>query len=370
VSRRIVIYGASGFVGRRVAQSLLDAKLRPVLAGRSLQSLHALGVQLGHGLDTAAADVRDAEALLELIRPGDVVVSTVGPYAAYGTPVAEACVVRGADYLDCSAEPSFLRSVFHALGPFAANRGVTMIPGFGFEGLAGTIAASRALEAAGNRADRVDVGYFLAGKRRRLLSSGARAAIGAEALAAHFAWRDRQLVECRAGDRVIGFAVDGTVLPGLSVGSLEHLVLPRTRPWVREVGVYVGGPRSETAARVAGAVVGGARSIPGLPRLVRWTAALPRVNETPDDEALAQAQATVVAAAYDAEDRPLASERLSGGDPYGFTALMLTWAARRLAACAPGQNPGVLGPVEVFGLQTLVEASAEAGLGASPQGES
>jgi hypothetical protein len=159
------------------------------------------------------------------------------------------------------------------------------------------------------------------------------------------------------------------VLPGLSVGSLEHLVLPRTRPWVREVGVYVGGPRSETAARVAGAVVGGARSIPGLPSLVRWTAALPRVNESPDDDALAQAQATVVASAYDADDRLLASERFTGGDPYSFTALMLSWAARRLAAGAAGQSPGVLSPVEAFGLQALAEASADAGLGADVETE-
>jgi short subunit dehydrogenase-like uncharacterized protein len=362
VARRIVLYGATGYVGRMVAQTLVAQKVRPVLAGRSLQNLHALGVRLGHGLDTVAADVGDADSLLALISAGDVVVSTVGPYATYGQPVVEACVIRKADYIDCAAEPGFLRPVFHGLGPFASNQGVTLIPGLGFEGLAGTVAASLALEASGQRADRLEVGYFLTGKRRQLLSSGARASLGGAALAPHFAWRDRQLVAAPAGDRVIGFSVDGRVLPGLSIGGLEHLIVPRTRPWIREVGVYVGGPRSDTAARVTGALVSGAAKVPGLPRLVRWTSALPSVNDGPGPDRLAQAGSAVVASTYDSGGRPLASVRLAGGDPYTFTQRMLAWAAVQLASGEPKPVPGALGPVEAFGLDRLLQACSSAGL--------
>jgi short subunit dehydrogenase-like uncharacterized protein len=367
MTRRIVVYGATGYQGRLVATALARAKVRPVLAGRNLQSLHALGVQLGHGLDTIAADVNDTESLLRLIQPGDVVVSTVGPYAKLGLPVAEACIVQRATYLDCCGEPGFLRVLFHGLGPFAANRGLALIPGFGYEYVAGSVAASLVLEATGQRADRIDVGYFVTGKLRALMSTGTRASVGAAALTPHYAWRDRQLVECTAGDRVIGFAVDGHVLPGLSIGGAEHITIPRSRPWIREVGVYVGGPKSAAVARVAGAVVAGAGKVPGVPELVRWTAALPRVSDGPDDETRARSGSAVVATAYDHAGRQLATTRMAGGDPYAFTETMLAWAAMRIAANGQVLKAGVLGPVEAFGLETLVDACAGAGLRVLPE---
>ncbi len=362
MARRIVLFGATGYTGRMVAARLASERLRPVLAGRSLQSLHALGVTLGRGLETVAADVDDTESLLHLIREGDVVVSMVGPYVKLGTPVAEACVVQKATYIDCCAEPAFLRSAFADLNPFASNRGVTMIPGFGFEYVAGSVAAGLVLDATGQRASRIDIGYFVTGKLRSLMSTGTRASVGASALVPHFAWRDGQLVDVAAGDRVIGFQVNGEVLPGLSIGGAEHLTIPRLRPWIREVGVYVGGPKSETVARVAGAIAGGASKVPGVPEIVRWTAALPRVSDGPDDETRARAGSAVVATAYDGAGRPLATTRMAGGDPYSFTERMLSWAARRIATNGAPVKSGVLGPTEAFSLRVLVEACATAGL--------
>ena len=362
MSRRIVLYGATGYTGRLVAAQLAEAKVRPVLAGRSLQGLHALGVTLGRGLDTVAADVADHDALLTLIREGDVVVSTVGPFTRLGTPVAEACVVQRATYVDCCGEPAFVRTIFEGLGPVATNRGASLISGFGYEFVAGNVAASLVLEATGYRAQRVDIGYFLTGKRRGTMSSGTRASLGGAALAPHFAWRDRQLVDIVAGDRVIGFALNGSVLPGLSIGGAEHLTIPRQRPWVREVGVYLGGPRSQVGAKVVRSVVAGASKVPGVPELVRWTASLPRVKEGPDDDTRAQFGSAVVASAYDAEDRQLQTVRLAGVDPYTFTARMLAWVAMLLSKQDTPLKPGALGPVEAFGLGTLVAACADAGL--------
>ena len=362
MSRRIVLYGATGYTGRLVAAQLAEAKVRPVLAGRNLQGLHALGVTLGHGLDTFAADVSDHDALLTLIHEGDVVVSTVGPFSRLGTPVAEACVVQRATYVDCCSEPGFVRMVFEALGPVAANRGSTLISGFGYEFVAGNVAATLALEATGFRAQRVDIGYFLTGKRRGTMSSGTRASVGGAVLAPHFAWRERQLVDITAGDRVIGFALDGSVLPGLSIGGAEHLTIPRQRPWIREVGVYLGGPRSQVGAKIARSVVAGASKVPGVPKIVRWTSALPRVKEGPDDDTRAQFGSAVVASAYDSEDRQLHTVRLTGVDPYTFTARMLAWVAMHLSKQETPLKAGTLGPVEAFGLGTLVEACADAGL--------
>jgi hypothetical protein len=68
----------------------------------------------------------------------------------------------------------------------------------------------------------------------------------------------------------------------------------------------------------------------------------------------------VVAVAGDANGTMLAAVRLSGGDPYSFTAPLLAWAAGR--AAAGGVRPaGALGPVEAFGLDALEAACASAG---------
>src|SRR5205085_4539171 len=116
------------------------------------------------------------------------------------------------------------------------------------------VAATLALDATGYRAQRIDVGYFLTGKVRGSMSTGTRASVGQSALVPHFAWRDRQLVDITAGDRIIGFAMNGSVLPGLSIGGAEHLTIPKLRPWIREVGVYLGGPKTQVGARLAGSV--------------------------------------------------------------------------------------------------------------------
>src|SRR5438132_6692606 len=143
--RRIVLYGATGYTGRLVAAALVTARARPVLAGRSGQNLAALGVQLGKGLDTVIADAADTDALLALIKPGDVVVNTAGPFTRIGTPVVEAAIQRGATYIDSAGEPSFLRSAYENLGPAAAEAGVAIVPGAAFEYATGNLAASLAM---------------------------------------------------------------------------------------------------------------------------------------------------------------------------------------------------------------------------------
>jgi short subunit dehydrogenase-like uncharacterized protein len=367
MTRRIVLYGATGYTGRLVATRLSKARMRPVLAGRSLQSLHALGVTLGKGLETFAADVADHEGLLALIREGDVVVSTAGPFTRFGTPVAEACVVQRATYIDSCGEPPFIRMVFEQLGPVAASRDTTLIPGFGFEFVAGNVASALALQAAGDGAQRVDVGYFLTGRRLGRLSAGTRASAGQAALVPHYAWRDSQLVDITAGDRIVGFPVDGSVRQAFAIGGSEHFALPRLHPELREVGVYLGGPKSQRVAKVAASVVASARKVPGAQRIVGRATSLPSVREGPDEEVRARFGTMVIATAYDADDQPLHSVRMAGVDPYTFTSRLLAWAAQHLSQATAPLEPGTLGPVQAFGLDTLVQACADAGLEVVPE---
>ncbi|TMB91014.1 MAG: saccharopine dehydrogenase [Chloroflexi bacterium] len=339
VPRRIVLLGATGYTGRLVADALVRNKARPVLAGRSSQNLAALGVQLGKGLDTAVVDVRHPETLIELLEADDVLVSTVGPFEALGRPVIEAAVQCRATYLDSCSEPAVLRSVYEEVAPEAEAAGVVLVPGCGFEFVVGNLAAWLALESAGNLATGVEVGYFVTGHARSTSSVGARASAGAAALAPHFTWP-------------------------IAVGALEHLAIPRMLPAIREVSVYMGGPKSERVARAGAQLVGAAARLPGVPAMVRWVSGLPRSKDGPDETERASVSGFVTATAHDAAGRELRTVRLGRVNPYTFTGNFLAWAAMRAARDGIA-GAGAVGPVEAFGLRALVEGCVAAGVKAA-----
>lgn len=362
MARRIVLFGASGYTGQLVAAALVRARVRPVLAGRSAQNLAALGVTLGHGLDTAVADVTQPASLLELFRPGDILVSTVGPFARFGRPVVLAAIERGATYLDSSGEPAFIRDVFEELGGRAKEAGVCLVPGFAYEYVAGNLAAALALENAGEHARGVHVGYFRTGSARGGISVGTRSSAAGAALAPHFAWRDGELVTTTLGDRVRTFSVGNTGRPALAIGGSEHLSIPSLYPSIREVGVYVGGPWPQRVATRIGPVISRAARLRGFPEVVRWVGSRPRTDPGPDVEARARTGSLVIAVACDSDDNPLSTVELTGSNPYTFTGEVLAWAAMRVASHGV-RGDGARGPVEAFGLGPLRDACRAAGLG-------
>lgn len=110
---RIVLYGATGYMGTLTAQAMIASGAHPVLAGRD-QSLSALAARLsqagdGTELETAVAAAEGPGPLRDLIGAGDVLVSTAGPFMKVGRPVVAAAVDAGAVYLDSTGEPPFIR---------------------------------------------------------------------------------------------------------------------------------------------------------------------------------------------------------------------------------------------------------------------
>ena len=100
MASRIVLFGATGYTGRLTAEAMVERGLKPVLAARSHDKLVALGQELGGGLETATADVSDPPTVAQLVEPGDVLVTTVGPFAKWGQPAAAAASTVGAHYID------------------------------------------------------------------------------------------------------------------------------------------------------------------------------------------------------------------------------------------------------------------------------
>src|SRR4051812_13712734 len=92
MSGRIVIFGATGYTGGLIAERLVAAGQRPVLAGRDLGRLAAVRDRLGADLEIDRADVHRANAVYDLVQPGDVIVATVGPFAKYGNVALRAAI--------------------------------------------------------------------------------------------------------------------------------------------------------------------------------------------------------------------------------------------------------------------------------------
>jgi short subunit dehydrogenase-like uncharacterized protein len=358
---RIVLFGATGYMGELTARALTDRGIRPLLAARNAQRLETLAARLG-GLDTAVADVGRPDTVRALVERGDVLVSTVGPFERYGEPAVQAAITAGAHYLDSTGESQFIRQVFERHGPGARAAGCALLTAFGYDYVPGNLAGALALRDADEAATRVDIGYFTPG--RFTVSGGTRASAAGVILEPGFAWHGGRIVAERQAARVRGFRVRGSDKPALSIASSEHFALPRVHRGLRDVGVYLGTFGSASRPmQVLSAVNSVLMRIPAARSATR--AAVTRFVKGstggPDADTRAKSGSLVVAAAYDGAGSELSQARLAGVNVYDFTAGMLCWGARRAAAGAL-RDTGALGPVEGFGLDALQAGAAEAGL--------
>jgi short subunit dehydrogenase-like uncharacterized protein len=360
---RIVLFGATGYTGRLTAEALVRHGARPVLAARNEGRLAELASELG-GLEHAVADVDRPETVRDLVDRGDVLVTTVGPFKSWGAPAAEAAISQGAHYLDSTGEPPFIREVFERYGPAAERAGSGMLTAFGYDWVPGNLAGALALRDAGQKAERVDVGYFIKGGSRDGMSGGTRASLVGVIAEPSFAWRNGRIVTEPGARRIRDFDVDGKRQSAVSVGASENFTLPRVAPQLREVNTYLGwfGPMSRAmqGASLAGSML---FKVPGTSSLFERAAGRFVQGSTggPDAQTRSKSRSHVVGAAYDAGGNQLSEVHLTGVNGYDFTAEMLAWGAMRIAAKGL-THTGALGPVDAFGLPRLQAAADRAGI--------
>ncbi|WP_224369546.1 saccharopine dehydrogenase family protein [Hyalangium versicolor] len=137
----VVVYGASGFTGRLVAEHLVQRtvapKLRWAMAGRDLEKLATVRDEIRAPADTpliaAAAD--DAGALRGMVARTKVVITTVGPYQLYGDQLVAACAAVGTDYLDLCGEPAWMRRMIDRHEAEAKASGARILFSCGFDSI-------------------------------------------------------------------------------------------------------------------------------------------------------------------------------------------------------------------------------------------
>ena len=139
----IVIYGATGYTGRLVAEYLAhhyaDRADAPkwAMAGRSAAKLAEVRDLICAPSDTPliVADSDDPASMAALAGQTRVVLTTVGPYQLYGEPLLKACVEAGTDYADLCGEPVWMRQMVDKYHAAAQASGARIAFSSGFDSI-------------------------------------------------------------------------------------------------------------------------------------------------------------------------------------------------------------------------------------------
>jgi len=134
----IVVYGATGFTGRLVAEYLVARGIkRWAMAGRSLAKLEEVRDLIGAPADTplVVADADTPATLTAMCLRTKVVLTTVGPYQLYGTPLVAACAATGTGYVDLCGEPAWMRHMIDAHHEEAQRTGARIVFSCGFDSI-------------------------------------------------------------------------------------------------------------------------------------------------------------------------------------------------------------------------------------------
>jgi len=136
----IVLFGATGFVGKLTAEYLAHAGAgaRIALAGRSPDRLLAVRETLpepAQSWPVLTADAESPSTLHEMAARTQVVVTTVGPYTRYGLPLMAACAAAGTDYADLTGEAMFVRESIDLYNKQATDTGARIVHSCGFDSI-------------------------------------------------------------------------------------------------------------------------------------------------------------------------------------------------------------------------------------------
>ncbi|MEL7691733.1 saccharopine dehydrogenase family protein [Citromicrobium bathyomarinum] len=139
----IVIYGATGYTGRLVAEHLLreygDRPDAPTwaMAGRNPDKLAEVKRAIGapDSTPTIVADAADTVSLDRMCEQAKVIITTVGPYQLYGEPLLAACAKSGTHYADLCGEPAWMRQMIDKYHEDAKASGARISFSSGFDSI-------------------------------------------------------------------------------------------------------------------------------------------------------------------------------------------------------------------------------------------
>ena len=133
----IIVWGATGFTGRLVvdymAEQQANSNLKWAVGGRNPQKLQQM--LAGRDVAMVTADSGDEASIEALARKTRVILTTVGPYARYGSSLVAACAKHGTDYCDLTGEVHWMREMITAYQEEARATGARVVHTCGFDSI-------------------------------------------------------------------------------------------------------------------------------------------------------------------------------------------------------------------------------------------
>jgi short subunit dehydrogenase-like uncharacterized protein len=382
----VVVYGATGFVGRLTAEYLAahaPAGVRIGLGGRSQAKLSAVRDELGEAAadwPLLVADGADFEALSALAGRTQVVATTVGPYRRHGLTLVEACARSGTDYADLTGEVLFVRDSIDRFEDVASGSGARIVHNCGFDSIPSDLGALVLADAArAGGAGELEETTMVVRSLRGGLSGGTLATMKdqldemrADKAAARIVVDPYALSPDRAAEPDLGPERDlngverhpelGWLGPFV-MASINTRVVRRSnalQDWAygrrfryREaMGGGTGIDAPVKAAAIAGGIAGFAACMSFAPTRTVLERVLPGPGEGPSEKTRETGSFHIVTRARTSEGADYEARVAAQGDPgYKATAVMLGESALCLALdrdALPGRA-GVLTPATAMG---------------------
>ncbi|WP_310411256.1 saccharopine dehydrogenase NADP-binding domain-containing protein [Chamaesiphon sp. OTE_8_metabat_110] len=140
----VVLYGASGFVGKQTVRYFAEragAEVRWAIAGRDRHKLESVRAEVGITVDILVADSQDKTAIDEIVSQTRVLLNTAGPFALYGDAIVDACVRYRTHYVDITGETPWVKGLIDRYHLQAATDGTRIIPCCGFDSVPSDLGA-------------------------------------------------------------------------------------------------------------------------------------------------------------------------------------------------------------------------------------
>lgn len=137
----IIVWGASGFTGRLVAEYLfnnygVDQTIKWAMGGRSQTKLEKVRAEVAdNSVPLVIADSQDEESLNAMTQRTKVVCTTVGPYAKYGSKLVHSCISNQTDYCDLAGEVQWMRRMIDHHHEAASLNGTKIVHTCGFDSI-------------------------------------------------------------------------------------------------------------------------------------------------------------------------------------------------------------------------------------------
>ena len=136
----IIIWGATGFTGRLVAEYIFknysSGKLNWAIAGRDKKKLINVRDKIAdENIPLIIADSFDEVSLTKMTQRTKVICSTVGPYSKYGSLLVKSCIKTNTHYCDLAGEAQWIRKIVDTYHQEAKNKKIRIVNSCGFDSI-------------------------------------------------------------------------------------------------------------------------------------------------------------------------------------------------------------------------------------------